>query len=57
MCSHFKIYFITCKLKKLSKNKANDLKDIGIALEIVPVVMKDQTFDYNKFYGVSCFLS
>jgi hypothetical protein len=38
--------------KKLAKNKAKDLNDIGIALEIVPLILKGEQFDYTKFYGV-----
>jgi hypothetical protein len=36
----------------LALNKAKDLNDIGIALEIVPVVLAEEKFDYTKFYGV-----
>ena len=44
-------------LEKLAKNKAKDLFEIGIALEVVPVVLKDEKFDYNKFYGDILMLS
>jgi hypothetical protein len=39
--------------KKLARNKAKDLNDIGIALEIVPLILKGEQFDYTKFYGVN----
>jgi len=48
----FFIFHVVINLKKLAKNKAKDLNDIGIALEIVPLVLKGDQFDYTKFYGV-----
>ena len=43
-------------LEKLAKNKAKDLYDIGIVLEVVPVVLIGEEFDYSKFYAVSILL-
>lgn len=39
--------------QKLAKNKAKDLNDIGILLEVVPVALKNEEFDFSKFYGVN----
>jgi hypothetical protein len=36
----------------LAKNKVRDLHDIGISLEILPVVPKGEKFDYSRFYAV-----
>ena len=36
----------------MAKNKAKDLNDIGISLELIPLVLKGESFDYSKFYGV-----
>ncbi len=38
-------------LEKLAKNKAKDLCDIGIVLELIPLVVGDEKFDYGQFYG------
>jgi len=43
--------------EKLAKNKAKDLNDIGIALEIIPLVIKGEEFDYSQFYGDILMLS
>lgn len=43
-------------LEKLAKNKAKDLYDIGILLEVVPVVVEGERFDYSKFYAVIFYL-
>lgn len=45
------------KLEQLAKNKAKDLNDIGIMLELVPLIAKGQQFDYTKFYGDILMLS
>ena len=44
-------------LQKLAKMKAKDLIDIGINIEIVPLILKGETFDYSKFYAVNEFLN
>ncbi|CAF0845279.1 unnamed protein product [Brachionus calyciflorus] len=44
-------------LEKLAKNKAKDLYDIGIVLEVVPVVLMGEEFDYSKFYADALMLS
>jgi hypothetical protein len=36
----------------MAKNKAKDLNDIGIGLELIPLVLEGDSFDYSKFYGV-----
>jgi len=42
-------------LKRLAKNKAKDLNDNNIKLEIIPLV-KDK-FDYSEFYADVLMLS
>lgn len=37
--------------EKLAKNKAKDLNDIGIVLELIPLTLDGEQFDYSKFYG------
>ncbi len=37
--------------EKLAKNKAKDMNDIGILLELIPLIIADEKFDYGKFYG------
>jgi ATP-dependent DNA helicase 2 subunit 1 len=44
-------------LEKLAKIKAKDLIDVGIKIEIIPVVLKGETFDYSKFYADFLMLS
>lgn len=44
-------------LQKLAKNKAKDLNDIGITLELIPFVNEDKLFDYLAFYGDVLMLS
>ena len=41
----------------MAKNKAKDLHDIGISIELVPLVLKGESnsFDYSMFYGVGHF--
>lgn len=44
--------------EKLAKNKAKDLNDIGISLELIPLVLdSNEQFDYSKFYGDVLMLS
>lgn len=38
-------------LEKLAKKKAADINDMGIVLEIIPLTIKGEKFDYLKFYG------
>lgn len=38
-------------LEKLAKNKAKDLHDIGIIIELVPLIRENECFDYSLFYG------
>lgn len=42
-------------LQKLAKNKSKDLYDVGINLEVVPVIFEGDKFDYSKFYAVNLF--
>lgn len=46
-------------LEKMAKNKAKDLHDIGISIELVPLVLKGESnsFDYSMFYGDILMLS
>jgi ATP-dependent DNA helicase 2 subunit 1 len=46
-------------LEKFAKNKAKDLYDIGINLEVIPIVNnnKENKFDYREFYGDMMMLS
>ena len=39
--------------KRLAKNRAKDLFDVNIGLDLVPVLKEGERFDYTKFYGVS----
>lgn len=44
--------FYELSFKRLAKNRAKDLNDIGIALELIPVICEGEEFSYSKFYAV-----
>lgn len=35
----------------MAKSKYKDLNDIGIKFDIIPLVKKEQKFDYSDFYA------
>jgi hypothetical protein len=39
----------------LAKNRAKDLADISINLQVIPILNENEKFDYLKFYAVRLF--
>ncbi len=40
----------------MAKNRAKDLADISINLQVIPILNENEKFDYLKFYAVRLFL-